>query len=77
LSISFLSYLVPYIYLMIHDRDALRRERFHVKGPSAKQLGSVDTSSEKLIADPGGLVAIETQPLEKEYATRVTGKDSA
>src|SRR5882757_5601665 len=45
--LSFLSFLVPYIHLMIHDREALRRERFHVKGPSAKQLGSVDTANEK------------------------------
>ena len=73
--LSFLSYLVPYIYLMINDRDTLRREKFHLKGPSAKQLISVDTSqqlvsvdtaSEKLITDAGGPVAIETQPLDRK-----------
>jgi len=72
---SFLSFLIPYIYLMINDRDALRRERFHVKGSSAKQLGSVDTTNEKLIADAGGPIGIETQPLEKKQAMQVTGSE--
>ena len=75
--LSFLSFLVPYIYLMINDRDALRGERFHVKGPSAKQLRSVETANEKLIADHGKPVAIETQPLERKQVTSVTGSDTA
>jgi hypothetical protein len=64
--LSFLSFLVPYVYLMVRDREALRRERFSLKGPSAKQLGPVDTANEMLIADPGGLVPRETQPLERK-----------
>jgi len=75
--LSFLSYLVPYIHLMIHDRDALRREQFHVKGRSSTQLESVDPGNERLLVDAGELLERETQPLERKYATRVIDSDSA
>lgn len=40
--LSFLSYLVPFVYLMINDRDSLRQERLKTKGlpPSHELLES-------------------------------------
>lgn len=64
--LSFLSYLVPYTYLMINDRDALRRERFQIKGSATKQLVSVDTVNEKLITEPKEFAAREAQLLERK-----------
>lgn len=47
--LSFLAFLVPYIYLMIYDREALRREKLVLKDPSTKQL---DTPNPHLLANP-------------------------
>lgn len=64
--VAFLSFLVPYIYLMKYDRDALRKEKFSLKGAPEKQLGAADTANELFIAAPERVDAMKTQPLERK-----------
>jgi len=42
---SFLFYLVSYVYLLINDRESLRRERIEMKDEHALQAGSVGVDS--------------------------------
>jgi hypothetical protein len=43
--VSFLSYLVSYVYLMINDRDSLRREKFAARGTVALPEGTGPASA--------------------------------
>ena len=65
-ALSFLSFLVPYTYLMIYDREALRRECFSPNEPSTKQLAAADPPIESLLAGDREMVAINMQPLDRK-----------
>lgn len=64
--ISFLIYLVSYSYLMLYDREALRRERLQVKGQQTLERGSLASANTKLINDQPQSALIETSPLMSE-----------
>src|SRR6266850_6478781 len=64
--LSFLLYLVSYIYLMATDRDALRRERYSVKELPGRELVLPKDAGQ----DPasGQQLGLATQPLSHEAA---------
>jgi len=66
--LSFLLYLVSYIYLMATDRDALRRERYSVVELPARQLARLKEASQ----DPAGRqpppAGLATEPLDDQVA---------
>jgi hypothetical protein len=49
--LSFLFYLVSYAYLMLYDREALRREQLRVKGRQVLEHDSLVSASTGLISD--------------------------
>src|SRR5262245_39531814 len=51
--LSFLFYLVSYTYLVLYDRDALRRERIRVKGRQVLERDSLMSAGTGLINDQG------------------------
>jgi hypothetical protein len=64
--LSFLLYLVSYIYLMATDRDALRREKYSVKElPGRELVLPKDAGQDPASGQPLGLA---TQPLSHEAA---------
>src|ERR671930_2509412 len=66
--LSFLLYLVSYSYLMLYDREALRRERLNVKGRQVLERGSLVSASAGLIGDQPQLAVAETHHLKAEQA---------
>jgi hypothetical protein len=74
--LSFLLYLVSYSYLMLHDREALRRERLRVKGRQVQERGALVTASTDLIGAQVQPVEMETWPLETKQAAVVSRRDA-
>ena len=64
--VSFLLYLVSYIYLMATDRDALRREKYSVKELPGRELVLPKDARQ----DPASMqqIGLATQPLSHEAA---------
>lgn len=71
--VSFLLYLVFYIYLMFYDREALRRERLQVKD---RQSGSLVPTSVGLIGDQTQSAMLETLPLMPEKEAVIKRSDA-
>ena len=65
--LSFLLYLVSYSYLLLYDREALRRERLRVKGRQVLERDS-------LVSASAGLIDNQTQPAVMETRPLVTAK---
>jgi len=61
--LSFLLFLISYSYLMLYDREALRRERLQVKGRQVLERGSLVSASTGLIGDQSQPAVVETHPL--------------
>lgn len=74
--LSFLVYLASYSYLMLHDREALRRERLRVKGRQVQGHGSLVTASAGLIGDQVQPAEIGTRHLETKQAAVVSRSDA-
>lgn len=64
--ISFLLYLVSYSYLMLYDREALRRERLQVKGQQVVEHDSLVSANTRLISEKAQSAAVETPLLMSE-----------
>ena len=75
--LSFLLYLVFYSYLMLHDREALRRERLRVKGRQVQERGSLLAASTELIGDQAQTAEMGTLPLETKQAAAVVSRRDA
>jgi len=74
--LSFLLYLVSYSYLLLNDREALRRERLRVKGSQARDIDSFVSSSSDLVNDQLQLAAVKTHPLVGEQAGVIRRDDT-
>ena len=74
--LSFLLYLVSYSYLMLYDREALRRERLRVKGRQVPERGSLASASAGLIGDQTQPGVVETRPLVAEQTAVVRRGDA-
>jgi hypothetical protein len=66
--LSFLLYLVSYIYLMATDRDALRRERYSVKELPGRELVLPKDAGQDPASGQQPPVGLATQPLSHEAA---------
>ena len=66
--LSFLLYLVSYIYLMATDRDALRRERYSLKELRGRELVLDKDSRQDLASLQEPEVGLATNPLSHEPA---------
>src|SRR5262245_53408618 len=64
--LSFLIYLVSYSYLMLNDREALRRERLRVKRPQALESNFFVSASSELINDQPQLARVKANPIIAE-----------
>ncbi|MBX7170577.1 MAG: hypothetical protein K1X72_06435 [Pyrinomonadaceae bacterium] len=69
--ISFLLYLVSYSYMMIYDREALRRERLQVKGRQVVEHNSLVSANTELISEQTQSTVMETHLLRSEKETVV------
>jgi hypothetical protein len=74
--LSFLLFLVSYSYLMLYDREALRRERRQVKGRQVLERGSLVSASTELIGDQPQPAVVETHPLVTGQAAVVRRDDA-
>jgi len=75
-TLSFLVYVVSYGYLMLNDREALRRERIHVKGRQMLERNSLVPAVTPLIDDQPQLHVAETNPLMAKQAVVVRRNDT-
>jgi hypothetical protein len=66
--LSFLFYLISYVYLMATDREALRREKFSVKELPQRQLGQLNVPLEQTIRAQQPQLGTATQPLDANEA---------
>ena len=66
--LSFLLYLVSYIYLMATDRDALRRERYSLKELCGRELVLEKDARQDLANLQEPEVGLATNPLNHEPA---------
>ena len=66
--LSFLLYLVSYIYLMATDRDALRRESYSVVESPGRQLGRLKEASQDPPRSQPPPAGLATQPLGDQVA---------
>jgi hypothetical protein len=66
--LSFLLYLVSYIYLMATDRDALRREKYSVVESPGRQLVRLKEASLDSAGSQPPTVGLATQPLGDQVA---------
>jgi hypothetical protein len=66
--LSFLLYLVSYIYLMATDRDALRRERYSVVELPERQLARLKEASQDSARRQPPPVGLATQPFDDQVA---------
>lgn len=73
--LSFLFYLVSYIYLMLYDREALRRERLRVVGRQGLERGSLAPTNTGLISDRPQRV-LATQPINDQHEAVVRRSDA-
>jgi hypothetical protein len=64
--LSFLLYLVSYIYLMATDRDALRREKYSVKELPTRELVLLKDAGQDPASGEQPQVGLATQPLSVE-----------
>jgi len=74
--ISFLLYLVFYVYLMLYDRELLRRERVRVEGQQVSERGSLMSASTRQIGAQTQAPVIETPAVITEQASVVRRGDS-
>ena len=66
--LSFLSFLVPYTYLMIQDRETLRRDKLLMTGSGVNELRSVEATNQMLVS------ATEDLVLQNENVSSATQK---
>ena len=64
--LSFLSFLIPYIGLMIYNRDILLREQVHVIGQPSLKRELPEAVTQKLIEKRPELIEMETRALDVE-----------
>jgi len=64
--LSFLSFLIPYIGLMIYNREILLREQVHVIGQPSLKRELLEPVGQKLIDKRPDLIEMETRALEVE-----------
>jgi hypothetical protein len=63
--LSFLLFLISYIYLITTDREALRRERYSVKELSGRQLAQLKDAGQDPARVPQPQIGLGTQPLKR------------
>ena len=73
--LSFLHYLASYSYLLLYDREALRRERYRVKGRGVLERGSLESTSGALMGDQAQSARVETPSLMSEEGAVVRHGD--
>ncbi len=74
--ISFLLYLVSYSYMMLYDREALRRERLQVKGRQVVDKSSLVSANTGLMGEQTNSAVMEPQLLMPEKETVVRRSNS-
>lgn len=68
--LSFLSYLVPYIYLMVYDREALRPERLKMKELPVSSPELIESVEQRLPEAQRDLLSGETSRLKLDQTQR-------